>query len=354
MTEHLGVLKTLSAGVMAVPTMDAATGALTAFERLTGRQAPEDHAALLATGGDPMKIKQWAAGHALKADELLPKLQNTDQGGTRLFSSTNPVTGVVTQNSSVPITQSANDLADNLNRVKTTGMTTASHERVAAAGREQALTLANRGVIHDTDAGTFVIDPHTSSAKPVTDPGTGDKLQKPLKNLPPAVNDAIIGNAQTLYTLDKAIKLAGGKSVDSSTGDAAATGWKGYLPQAMLNRIDASGVDTRAEIADIGSLKIHDRSGAAVTASESPRLMPFIPNARDDQPTVVRKLTRLMEEAQRMQQSLSDTYSKEQGYKPSPVKSQTAAAPAGQPGAAATPGIDFNAIAAEIARRGGK
>ena len=129
----------------------------------------------------------------------------------------------------------------------------------------------------------------------------------PLKPLPPSVNEAIIGNAQSLYTLDKAIKLAGGASVDSAKGDAAATGWKGYLPQGMLNHIDPSGIDTRAEIADIGSLKIHDRSGAAVTASESPRLMPFIPSATDNKETVVRKLTRLKEEAQRMQTRSEDT-----------------------------------------------
>jgi hypothetical protein len=70
-----------------------------------------------------------------------------------------------------------------------------------------------------------------------------------------------------------------------------------------------------------------------VTISESPRLMPFIPSAKDDNPTVIRKLTRLFEEAQRMQQGLSDTYSKDQGYKPNPVSTAGGMrpAPAAQP-----------------------
>jgi hypothetical protein len=175
----------------------------------------------------------------------------------------------------------------------------------------------------------MLIDPRTGEAKAITNPANGEQVGKPLKTLPPAVNDAIIGNAQSLYTLDKAIALLGGKNVDAAKGDKEATGWKGYLPQWALNRVDPSGIDARAEVADIGSLKIHDRSGAAVTISESPRLMPFIPQATDLPDVVVKKLTRLKEEATRNQQALSDTYSKDQGYKPSPVKMQPSASASG-------------------------
>lgn len=206
----------------------------------------------------------------------------------------------------------------------------------AAAGRAQAerhfnITQAAPKYM-ETDAGLVALPqnpaPGQTPAGVAVNGPDGQPLGKPLKALPPAVNDAIIGNAQSLYSLDKAIALLQGKTVGSAAGDKAATGWKGYLPQAILNRVDPSGVDTRAEVADIGSLKIHDRSGAAVTISESPRLMPFIPSSTDPADVAVRKLTRLKEEAQRNQQALSDTYSKEQGYKPSPVK-PAASGPAG-------------------------
>ena len=180
----------------------------------------------------------------------------------------------------------------------------------------------------------------------VTGPN-GESLGKPLKDIPASVNTAIINNAQSLYALDKALALADGKNVGKASGDAAATGWKGYVPNFLLNRIDPAGVDTRAEISDIGSLKIHDRSGAAVTVSESPRLMPFIPLATDDQVTVKKKLGRLRDELAREQQALSDTYSKDQGYKPSPVKL------GGLPGLDADAGLPPE-IAAIMKKHGGK
>ena len=196
----------------------------------------------------------------------------------------------------------------------------------AAAGRAQAEQHFQSGLnapqYQMTDAGLVMLPKKLEQGEvPIGTPvlsASGVQLGKELKPIPPTVNNALIENAMSLRTLDKAIRLASGQPVDSSKGDVDATGWKGYLPQAILNRIDPSGVDTRAEVADIGSLKIHDRSGAAVTISESPRLMPFIPTAKDDNTTVKRKLTRLFEEAKAMQGMLADTYSKDQGYKSPP------------------------------------
>lgn len=58
-------------------------------------------------------------------------------------------------------------------------------------------------------------------------------------------------------------------------------------------RIDPEGINARASLANIGSLVIHDRSGAAVTVSEFPRLAPFIPQRGDTYDAVVKKLTKL-------------------------------------------------------------
>lgn len=59
-------------------------------------------------------------------------------------------------------------------------------------------------------------------------------------------------------------------------------------------------VPAQAAIANIGSLVVHDRSGAAVTVSEFPRLAPFIPS-RGDKPEVVRaKLKSLREQIERL------------------------------------------------------
>ena len=140
-----------------------------------------------------------------------------------------------------------------------------------------------------------------------------------LKPIPPSVNTAIIQNQTAGNQLDRAIALVSGVDLPGMTGDKSATGLKGYLPNAILNRVDPKGVSARAEIADIGSLKLHDRSGAAVTASESPRLMPFIPLATDDKETVLKKLNRLKLEVANESNAMKDIYSKEQGFKENPI-----------------------------------
>lgn len=86
-----------------------------------------------------------------------------------------------------------------------------------------------------------------------------------------------------------------------------AVGLKNYLPDPIIQRVDPEGVDTRAAVADIGSLKIHDRSGGAVSVSEFPRLAPFIPSAKDTPDAARKKLTRLR------QLILEETAALEQG-----------------------------------------
>ena len=140
-----------------------------------------------------------------------------------------------------------------------------------------------------------------------------------LKDVPPMVNTAIIANQAAGNQLDRAIALMSGEDLPGMTGDKSATGLKGYLPNAILSRIDPQGVSARAEIADIGSLKINDRSGAAVTASETPRLMPFIPLATDDNETVLKKLRRLKLEVANETNAMKEIYSKDQGFKENPV-----------------------------------
>ena len=153
----------------------------------------------------------------------------------------------------------------------------------------------------------------------------GENLGKPLKPIPANINTAISENDIALNKVNRALDLNAGKEITLPSGDkiqgsATATGfWKGLTPQVILNSWDPSGVDTRSFIADIGSLKVHDRSGAAVTASETPRLKPFIPSINDSAETAAKKLTNFKAEYQDIQNNFAETYSREQGYRPSPV-----------------------------------
>lgn len=67
----------------------------------------------------------------------------------------------------------------------------------------------------------------------------------------------------------------------------------GNIGDSWNQRKDPAGVAARAQIANVGSLIIHDRSGAAVTVSEYPRLAPFVPKVTDTPAAIRIKLGKL-------------------------------------------------------------
>lgn len=67
----------------------------------------------------------------------------------------------------------------------------------------------------------------------------------------------------------------------------------GGAADALNQRLDPNGVAARASLANVSSLVIKDRSGSAVTISESARLRPFIPSTGDTPETIRIKLGKL-------------------------------------------------------------
>ena len=113
-----------------------------------------------------------------------------------------------------------------------------------------------------------------------------------LDHLPAAQISAYVGNQKAQGDIDQTLKL-----LDSNPN---AVGYKGMLPDSALSRIGTEGEKaTRAAIANIGSLKMHDRSGATVTVGEEPRLLPFIPKISDPLDIAQRKLKNLRREAEK-------------------------------------------------------
>lgn len=66
-----------------------------------------------------------------------------------------------------------------------------------------------------------------------------------------------------------------------------------FIGDRLDPRADPEGVGARAQIANVGSLKIHDRSGAAVSVHEFPRLAPFVPLLSDPPAAIRTKLAKL-------------------------------------------------------------
>ena len=93
-------------------------------------------------------------------------------------------------------------------------------------------------------------------------------------------------------------------------------GLKNFRGDLLNRRLDPAGVDLRSAIADFGSMIIHDRSGAAVTVSEYPRLKPFIPKVTDDPASIARNLTHFQAELESILGESEAFYSPENGYRP--------------------------------------
>lgn len=141
-----------------------------------------------------------------------------------------------------------------------------------------------------------------------------DDAQGAGKIMSPTAINGLLENQANLRKAQLALGLVQGKDTGGQKGDKAATGWKGYIPDVALQRIDPKGVPTRAALADLRSGIIHSLSGAAVTPSEYKRLEPLIPKDTDDPSVAANKLTRFVAEYELIIAEKADVYH-EAGYR---------------------------------------
>lgn len=137
---------------------------------------------------------------------------------------------------------------------------------------------------------------------------TGGKPVVKTKELTSSELEALRENAQQVAQVIKALGMMRGETVEGQAGDTEATGWKGFLPDFALQRIDKEGVPTRAVVGNVGSLRIKQRSGGAVPAAEMARLKPFVPAETDDPQTVRDKLALFANEYAKMLEEDVDAF----------------------------------------------
>ena len=212
-------------------------------------------------------------------------------------------------------------------------------DRIAADERARRFMVANRQPVQpqivQTEQGPMQVD-RSGRAQPIVGPdGQPVKPKSTERALPTSAAQKLMENQQNLRMAQNALALISGTD---PSGDKNATGLKGFIPDVILQRTDPQGVATRGAIANLGSLVIHDRSGAAVTAAEYPRLQPFIPSARDDPPTVRTKLNSFVREYQAIVDEAADFY-RASGYRV-PVETLRGASGAPRSGAGVPAGID--------------
>ena len=305
--------------VMQNPTYENAVGAVKDAAAKGYISSEQAQAELAKIPQDPIGVKAWATNHvvsSLEAAKQLPQLGQVDSGSKVNLTARSPIDGSTT-------------ITDTFDKTLTPQQVSENAVKPFIVGADGSLT-PNKPVqdyeIKKARAGSgappsgYMIDPaDPTKLKPISG-GPADQQTK-LKPIPATITQAINTNQQSLSKIDRAIQLLEGTDIKlgdvTLKGDKEATGWKGLVPPTVLNRIDPKGTDARATIADIGSLILHDRSGAAVTASESPRLMPFIPTATDDNATALKKLKMLKLNAQLEADNLSGQYNEDTGYKSS-------------------------------------
>lgn len=136
--------------------------------------------------------------------------------------------------------------------------------------------------------GEFTFNPQTGAVQPITVGGEQLRAAEGAGEQPASIRQSVADNRRQVSVIQSA--LEGLEERPESVGPQFA------LPGAELagQFLDPEGVRVRADIADVGSLEIRDRSGASVTVSESPRLRPFIPSPGDTSQAAEVKLRRLL------------------------------------------------------------
>jgi hypothetical protein len=145
-------------------------------------------------------------------------------------------------------------------------------------------------------------------------------------NVPATIRQAVAGNEEIIRKAEETIsaheaykKKKGGSATGPMRAGSVVTAdtlLPGSPGVGLVDLMDPEGVAVRSGVADIGSAVFHDRSGAAVTISESPRLRPFVPEGNKDMDVSnVPNLRRIIDAAREENRVMLGTYGVPYGQK---------------------------------------
>lgn len=132
--------------------------------------------------------------------------------------------------------------------------------------------------------------------------------KKPLEMVPVTASAGIQENLKVRKDIEAALNAL--QTRPQSVGFGT-----GMLGETFTNWNDPEGTATRAAIAAIGAKKIHDLSGAAVSMSEAPRFVPFVPTVTDPEDVSRAKLEKMLAETDSLLKEQLDYYSPTNGYR---------------------------------------
>ena len=232
--EALTLIKSSAASIFANPDPAYAKQKVLELQELTGQDMRGDIARIDSFGGDPVKLKNWAAGFTMEVKDLLPRFETQNLGGTSERQGFDPLTGAPVGPAQVT------------KRTATPGETMAdarARQKMAQDERQFGISQANKGV-----AGAAPLKPLTEAQtiKLRTDVG------KDYKSATTALSQM-----DDLLTSIQQVKTAPGLS--------AATGYIGkYLP----SRPEGAAAQAETRLANLrGKVTALGKATAAMSGS---------------------------------------------------------------------------------------
>lgn len=244
---------------------------LTSFNQRTGIDVSDDLAQLQQLGGNPEAIKQWAAGHVIEADKMLPQFKEfSTPGGGKQLGTVNPMTGKFTAN-------------------QTMAPQMTSYEQTRVGQENQRLAQEATGVVYQEDANGNVIalpsrlkKGEVPTARVAVAPGAGFQ---PLQGKP----SEAVGKEQMSINQQRAI-VKGAIDAVTSTPDAFSMA-RGLTPESIGGRLASSEENqARSYLFNVVSGVIKERAGTAQSAAEADTLRRFLPVETDTAPVIKDKM----------------------------------------------------------------
>jgi len=241
------------------------------FGQRTGIDVSDDLAEIQKYGGNPDAIKQWASGHVLEADKLLPKFQEfSTPGGGKQLGTVNPMTGAFTA-------------------TKTMAPQLSPYEQARIGQENQRLAQEATGVVYQEDANGNVIalpsklkKGEVPTARVAVAPGGGFQ---PLQGKP----SEAVGKEHMSINQQRAI-VKGAIDAVTTTPDAFSMS-RGLMPEAIGGRMASSEENqARSYLFNVVSGVIKERAGTAQSAAEADTLRRFLPVETDTAPVIKDKM----------------------------------------------------------------
>lgn len=294
--------KNTATSIFANPTLENAIAATQAFGQQTGMDVSGELAQLQGLGNNPDAIKQWAAGHALEADKLLPKFQSLGTNAAVVMGKVNPLTGEFEQTGAIA-----------------KGISDADKQRLALEGQrvgleQQRVGLEGRRVsLAEKAQGTEGLPPKEIQKREAAFP----QQTSAIKGFE-AKSDNFIRDLKALRDHPGLGQITG--AIFGRTGSLSK---EGSAAQALYDKVLAKGgfqalQDLREASKTGGALgNISNQEGKQLTASFA--AIDRRQNAEDVKAAIDQAIGDIEGAKTRMREAYDTTYSYKSGQQPKPV-----------------------------------